>query len=736
MLEPEQWSSETEYDALGRVSLQHNPDHPNHSTTRPEYHQSGRLNKIHVKLKGEPNETTIVTGITYNPKSQREKITYDNNTETIYTYEKTTFRLTSLITTRTSDNKKLQEITYVYDPVGNLVKITNNSHNRVLTSSGPVDPKQEYTYDPLYRLVKATGRMHKDLTCQEYKDPTAFKQSIHTLLNDLGKLRKYTREYTYDEAGNLEKIQQRETNPFTRNIDVDINTNRAILHNPSHPNPDFNDYFDANGNQTKFEPDYLPKIEWNYRDNISQAVIIERPGSEPNDAEYYVYDTSGQRVRKVKETFKNGQTIKEVQEKIYIGNVEVKRIKTIDIAAGTEGQILERFDLHVMDDKNRIAIDHQWTKDSLKREIDNDAELNTNKKRYQYSNHLGSASLELDDNGKTISYEEYFPYGETSFIAGDKKKEVNLKVYRFTGKERDDSTGLYYFGARYYASWLGRWCSCDPAKMVDGTNLYIFVRGNPIVLKDKKGLQGDSDFPNYGGGPPDEVEPGVPYKPWDREGPQLGGAPGMPRARIVNGELQIREVTIIQRKVKVLERKKFAEIHGIVLHQTEGPTVKSAVETYKTKKEGAHFTIAKSGEIYQTSSLEFWIMHVGPTLKSKILEEGKPGDPGYEEASKIRGLHKLTEHELKKSFPDRYPRTTETISIEVVGEYPEQSKTWDMPTAEQEASLTLLVDVLMDLYNLEPSQIYKHPQLSHKNPGEAGNLNPFRKSKLGDSLIK
>jgi len=56
-----------------------------------------------------------------------------------------------------------------------------------------------------------------------------------------------------------------------------------------------------------------------------------------------------------------------------------------------------------------------------------------------------------------ISYEEYFPYGGTSFIAGQNQKEVKIKQYRYTGKERDGFTSLYYYGARYYAEWMGRW---------------------------------------------------------------------------------------------------------------------------------------------------------------------------------------------------------------------------------------------------------------------------------------
>jgi RHS repeat-associated protein len=46
------------------------------------------------------------------------------------------------------------------------------------------------------------------------------------------------------------------------------------------------------------------------------------------------------------------------------------------------------------------------------------------------------------------------------------------KRYRYTSKERDDSSGLCYYGARYLAPWLARWISPDAVGSVDGLNLY------------------------------------------------------------------------------------------------------------------------------------------------------------------------------------------------------------------------------------------------------------------------
>ena len=106
--------------------------------------------------------------------------------------------------------------------------------------------------------------------------------------------------------------------------------------------------------------------------------------------------------------------------------------------------------------------------------------------RYQFGNHLGSASLELDEGAQIISYEEYSPYGSSTYQAVRTQTET-AKRYRYTGKERDEESGLYYHGARYYAAWLGRWVSADPAGLVDGTNIHAYARDNPSRFNDPSG---------------------------------------------------------------------------------------------------------------------------------------------------------------------------------------------------------------------------------------------------------
>lgn len=56
-------------------------------------------------------------------------------------------------------------------------------------------------------------------------------------------------------------------------------------------------------------------------------------------------------------------------------------------------------------------------------------------------------------------------------------------------KERDEENGLYYYGACYYAPWLARWSSCDPAGSADEVNVYSYARCRPLVAIDPSGYQ-------------------------------------------------------------------------------------------------------------------------------------------------------------------------------------------------------------------------------------------------------
>lgn len=107
-------------------------------------------------------------------------------------------------------------------------------------------------------------------------------------------------------------------------------------------------------------------------------------------------------------------------------------------------------------------------------------------------------SLELSDTGQVLSQEEYLPYGSTVFSASSQSLKV-LKRYRFSSKELDTETGLYYFENRYLMPWLGRWLSPDPAGLGDGCNVWAYCGGNPVSKVDMTGLGGGASKMPSGG---------------------------------------------------------------------------------------------------------------------------------------------------------------------------------------------------------------------------------------------
>ena len=104
---------------------------------------------------------------------------------------------------------------------------------------------------------------------------------------------------------------------------------------------------------------------------------------------------------------RTGGAVTRIEERLYLGGFEVYREYPADRSAVT----LERETLHIMDDKRRIALVETKT---VNNSNDDSAEQLI---RYQFGNHLGSASLELNDEAMIISYEEYYPYGSTSYQA-------------------------------------------------------------------------------------------------------------------------------------------------------------------------------------------------------------------------------------------------------------------------------------------------------------------------------
>ena len=119
--------------------------------------------------------------------------------------------------------------------------------------------------------------------------------------------------------------------------------------------------------------------------------------------------------------------------------------------------------------------------------------LNTNSGTYYYhSDHLGSSTLITDGTGAVSQQVEYLPYGEV-FLERQRNTDDYLSPYRFNGKELDEETGLYYYGARYMNPRLSIWYATDPMQeKYPNISSYAYCAGNPVNAKDF-----DGDFPIF-----------------------------------------------------------------------------------------------------------------------------------------------------------------------------------------------------------------------------------------------
>lgn len=513
--EQAEFTSSTTYDALNRPVTLTTPDN---SIISPIYNEANLLESLSANLRGEDSRQ-FIKNIDYNAKGQRELIEYGNDVITEYEYDPQTFRLINLFTTRgtqfptdcsskqpcsnppknCSKPRKLvcgvQNLHYTYDPSGNITHIRDDAQQPIYFSNSIMQPESDYIYDAIYRLIQAKGREH--IGSAETPWPT-WDDRGRTSLQQPGnpqQMRNYTEKYYYDEVGNFEWIKHLASNGngtnqnnWTRSFTIDPDqsdptkkkSNQLVSCTVGDQTKNFT--YDVHGNMT-FMP-HLPKMTWDFKDQLQSVDKNKEDGECTGCKVYFTYDASGQRVRKVME-----QNNKPLNERMYVGGYEIYRKYKSNDNDPTFTSILERESLHIMDDKQRIALVDTKT-------IDTDIppkKLPETLIRYQFGNHLGSASLELDENADVISYEEYYPYGSTSYQAVRSKNpgsvEVSTKRYRYTGKERDEETGLYYHGARYYAPWLGRWVSCDPMTRNNGNSPFVYGYLCPLRYTDPDGKE-------------------------------------------------------------------------------------------------------------------------------------------------------------------------------------------------------------------------------------------------------
>ena len=524
-LEAETYVQITEHDALNRMTRLYNWHRGVGSRVavyEPQYNQRGLLLSEQLIVKAIRNAAIngkrydedaltqtndAIKNIGYNAKGQKEYLKLRNGTLTQYEYDLETFRLKQLRTTRLqsgqtepefpdfrsnlADGRVIQQLLYTYDPSGNITEIEDQAYKPVFFDNAIVEPKALYEYDALYRLISATGRENGNASAIDAPGQFDREESTAFPIQAANAMRRYTQRYQYDSVGNILQMKHElpgTPNGWTRNYDYAFNDSEQPASNRLWRTWEHAPHWDDAGARNKVTYHYdthgnmlnlanvapVQHLQWDHRDMIKGLDGIG------GGIAYYQYDSGKQRTRKRIVNENNAG----YWERIYLGGYERYRRYN-----GSGSTLLEEIESHhLFEGEQRVLLVDDVIKTD-KTHADGRRYQEIPVFRYQYSNHLGSACLELDHEAAIISYEEYHPYGTSAQRTRKRDSEAPAKRYRYTGMERDEESGLSYHTARYYTAGMGRWGSCDPSGLKDGLNLYRYVWGNPMRRVDVRGTQ-------------------------------------------------------------------------------------------------------------------------------------------------------------------------------------------------------------------------------------------------------
>lgn len=428
------------------------------------YDIAGQLQQITLKREGLADKS-LLSEVIYSASGQIEREVAGNGVQTLRRYDAQSDRLLQL--NSSFGAHCYQDYHYDDDAFGNITRIEDTAQPVLHFRNRRTAPINTYLYDSLNQLIEATGR-ESIPTNQGPGLP-----ELHTPQLDPSRMAPYKQTFTYDQAGNLQTLLHEGNKGYTREMVTAPLSNRSLLKTET-GDPDFNSCFDANGNLRVLSPG-THSLRWDNRNQLIEVVQILRADT-VNDDELYRYDAQSQRVRKVRTS----------RTKSTVNTCEVRYLPGLEIHHKNAAE--ERHVLSIETGSCVVRVLH-WTGSAPKA-------IRNNQIRYNLSNHLDSCTLELDDDADLVSQEGYFAFGGTAWWAARNQTEAQYKTIRYSAKERD-LTGLYYYGFRYYAHWLMRWINPDPGGDIDGINLYLFTRNNPICRYDKDGRDSEIKISSY-----------------------------------------------------------------------------------------------------------------------------------------------------------------------------------------------------------------------------------------------
>jgi RHS repeat-associated protein len=432
---PNSTTTQFDYDAADRLSQVTDPT----GTYTFTYDNMNRLIQASTDYSFDTAGAMSV-GYGYDAASNRTSMTDPQSLSTAYTYDVLN-RLSTL-----AFNGQTPAFGFGYDDLSRRTSLTRP--NGVNTS---------YNYDPMSRLLSVlhkVGSTTLDGASYTYDDAgnrtsktdlrtnvtSAYGYDALYQLTGVSQGATTTESYTYDAVGN--RLSSLGVSPYQYNSSNQLT---------SLPNVGYT--YDNNGNtKTKTDTSGITTYNWDYENRLSGVVL---PGS--GGTVSFKYDPFGRRIQKAAP----GGTV----NYLYDG---VNLLEEVD----NGGNVLARY----TQDRGL---------DALLSEL-----RGSTTSYYQADEALGSITSLSNSSGALTNTYTYDSFGNLTASTGSL-----TNPFRYTGRELDSETGLYFYRARYLDSSTGRFISEDPIRFEGGDDFYAYVDNSPINEFDPLGLSGGPKKP-------------------------------------------------------------------------------------------------------------------------------------------------------------------------------------------------------------------------------------------------
>jgi RHS repeat-associated protein len=438
------------------------------------YDSGGRLKTITGKATPTSTAENYLSGIGYDEFATRKNLVSGNGITTAYTYDPAQHRLSTVTASgKSASGATVQflNVTYGYDPVGNVLTVNNNVANSAIQPNSAVvgiGPSQiTNTYDADNRLSSSSGL---------YRGHSTSGQA-------------YSTTFLYNGINNITSKSQVD-NPLT------FAAGASGLANPTYGTALTGTSYTLHYSYTPGKA-HQPGTIFDINSVGTQSTRTENFDADGNNTGDVINSTTRvltwDETDRLKSVSQNGGVVAR-----YLYTPDGVRTQKQDAVGGTTSFYFNQFLVINGSKQMTKSLFAGETRIASKTES---AQLTTPVRSFYHPDNVGSTSYISNASQTLVQHERYFPTGERWSSPSEVVTTNNIqRDYLFTGKELDRDTGFYYFGARYLDPRTSNWLSTDPIlgdylkRGASGASpfnlgLYTYAWNNPFVVKDPDGRE-------------------------------------------------------------------------------------------------------------------------------------------------------------------------------------------------------------------------------------------------------